>query len=349
MSTLPGALGGGGRVSADLAHLVRDATARRAALLGRLEAEGTDCYRILHGVTEGCPGLAVDRYGPVLLIQTWREPLAETEIGWLVEAAQEGLNTSLVPAYRHRGPGAGPQVTNGEGLLEPVGHELGASYDVRPHHRGQDPLLFLDLRSGRRRLAGESAGLSVLNLFAYTCGAGVAAATGGATEVWNVDFASSALAVGRHNAELSGVASDRFLLICEDVIPILRQLAGLPVGDRRRRRRAFMRVTARQFDIVVLDPPRWSKSAFGAVDVVRDYPALFKPAVMATRPGGHVLATNHVPSVDAADWHEILQRCALKAGRPLESLETIAPDTDFPSFDGRPPLKIAWCRVGPPM
>jgi 23S rRNA (cytosine1962-C5)-methyltransferase len=287
----------------------------------------------------------------VLLIQTWREALTTSEIEELLSASQEGLGTDLTPAYRHRGPDpAGtPSLANrDEPPEQPVGHEMGMAFDVRPHYRGQDPLLFLDLRAGRRRVSREATGCRVLNLFAYTCGVGVAAVGGGATEVWSVDFAASALAVGRRNAELNGIPPEQFQLICEDAIPILRQLAGLPIKRRGRRRRTYTRVDAQQFDIVVLDPPRWSKSAFGAVDVVRDYPALFKPAVLATRPGGHVLATNHVPTVNAADWHEVLVRCARKAGRPLESVEAIDPDADFPSFDGHPPLKMAWVTVGPP-
>src|SRR4029079_11623229 len=88
---------------------------------------------------------------------------------------------------------------------DPIVRELGVPYDARPRHRGQDPLLFLDLRVVRRRVLELARGRSVLNLFAYTCGVGVAAARAGAAEVWNVDFAASALDVGRRNAALSGV------------------------------------------------------------------------------------------------------------------------------------------------
>ena len=119
----------------------------------------------------------------------------------------------------------------------------------------------------------------------------------------------------------------------------------LPVKGRGARRRPYLRLEPRSFDIVVIDPPRWAKGPFGAIDVVRDYPALFKPAVRATAPGGHVLATNHAPSVSVDAWIDILDRCAHKAGRSLASLEIVTPDADFPSFDGQPPLKMAWATV----
>jgi 23S rRNA (cytosine1962-C5)-methyltransferase len=110
-------------------------------------------------------------------------------------------------------------------------------------------------------------------------------------------------------------------------------------------RRDTPRHEARRFELVVLDPPRWSKGRYGAVDLVRDYPSLFKPAVLATAPGGVLVATNNVASVELDAWLDVLDRCARKAGRPLGEVEVLQPEEDFPSPDGRPPLKIAWCRV----
>src|SRR5262249_6840466 len=169
---------------------------------------------------------------------------------------------------------------------------------VRARHLGRDPWLFLDLRAGRRRLRELAPGKSVLNLFAYTSTAGTAAATAGASEVYNIDFSRSALEVGRRNAELNGV-SMRF--VQGDCLPVLRQLAGLPVKGRASSRE-YERFEPRTFDVVFLDPPAWSAGPFGAVDVERDYPALFKPALLATAPGGTLIATNHAASVERGAW-----------------------------------------------
>ncbi len=339
----------------------------RAALLADLAH--TDCVRLLHGVAEGWPGLAIDRYGDVLLVQTWRDPLPAGALDAMHSAVVEALTTlgletpaatgadRLIPVWNHRPDGAkrveaANQPGAQEALEHPVGRELGVRYDVRPRHRGNDPLLFLDFRAARRWVQQAVTGgevRSVLNLFAYTCGMGVVAAVAGAERVLNVDFAGSSLGVGRRNAQLNGIEGEvddpAFQTLREDVFPVVRQLAGLAVGGRRGKRPRYERVSAERFDLVVLDPPRWARSRWGAVDVVRDYPSLFKPALLATESGGRVLATNHVPTVDAADWEAVLRRTADKAGRPLTDVTWIAPEADFPSFDGRPPLKVAVCTV----
>lgn len=334
------------------ADRIARAIERREALLARLASEGTDCVRLFHGATEGEPGLAIDRYGPVLLVQTWREPLGriaavEGELDEIARAVERALGVALAPCWNHRGPSRGEGVIGSAidpgdpRLAAPEGRELGARYDVRPRHRGQDPLLFLDLRAGRRRVRAECAGgPDVLNLFAYTCGVGVVAALGGAREVWNVDFAGSALAIGRANAARNGIDEARFRTIEEDAIPVVRQLAGLPVKGRGARR-DFTRRDARTFGLVVLDPPRWARTPFGAIDVVRDYPSLMKPALLACAPRGAVLATNHVPGVTRAEWEAVLRRTAEKAQVAIGEIEWIDVEDDFPAGEGEAPLKMA--------
>ena len=322
----------------------------RSALLDRLEAEGTDAYRLFHGIAEGLPGLTVDRYGSLVLAQTFRESLPPEGVEALEKTLRGKLPFPFAFAYNHRGKAQGRPFDAWhrpapEALAEIECREAGRRFLVRARHQGQDPWLFLDLRAGRRVLRESAKGLDVLNLFAYTCAAGVAAAAAGAKEVWNVDFAGSSLEVGRRNAALNGLGEDRFRVIQEDCLPVLRQLAGLPAGGRRGRRLGYLKLEPRRFDIVFLDPPAWAKGSFGAVDVEGDYPSLFKPALLAAKPGGCVIATNHVASVKLEDWLAVLERCAGKAGRPLRSVRTVAPDEDFPSFDGHPPLKVAVCQV----
>ena len=325
---------------------VEAAIGRRRALLEGLHAEETTCYRLFHGVAEGAPGVTVDRYGPGLLVQTFREATARAEIEAVAGRVEELLGLGLRLTWNHRGEGRSgfdahfPQAAP----TEPVwGRERGLAVDVRLRHRGLDPLLFVDLRAGRRWIGAHAKGASVLNLFAYTGASGLAAQAGGAAEVWNVDFARGALEVAAENERHNGFSGQTFLQ--EDALAILRQVAGLRVGGRGPQARRYHRVPARAFDLVVLDPPTWATSPFGAVDIVGDYPSLFKPAVLATKVGGVILATHHSAATPWAAWVGVLERCAAKAGRPLRAVERLFPEGDLPSFDGDPPLKVAICRL----
>ena len=337
--------------SNELRALVRTALDNRRALLAQCAAEDTDCMRLVNGISEGIPGLTVDRYGEVLLIQTQeRAELSEEEVRLIHSEVVEILGTKLELAWNVRGDHAlGIAVDYTRAF---VGRELGIRYDVRPRTRGNDPYLFLDFRNGRRRMAQLAAGKSVLNLFSYTCGIGVVAQKHGAKEVWNVDFSKTALEIGKANAALNACPiSESYRYMEADVLPTMRQLAGLPWKGRRvatrgapvnaEKRGKVIPLKPRTFDIVVLDPPRWAKTPFGAIDVVRDYPSLLKPAIACTEKGGVVIATNHVPTVSREEFERIVRRTGEKMERPFASVEVLGPEADFPSFDGQPPLKVA--------
>lgn len=324
---------------------------RRLDLMQQLQAEDTDAWRLFHGSVEGWPGLTVDRYADLILVQTFHAPLDEEQLRAITAFyAQRLPGLDLVWNDRSR---PHSRVLNAlapeqnEPAERPrVFHELGVRYRFQARHAGQDPWLFLDLRAARRRVRQEAAGKSVLNLFAYTCGVGIAAASAGAASVLNVDFAASSLAVGRDNARLNALGSSvQFLQ--SDAFPALRQLSGLgqPAVVRGRRLPAFPRLQAQRFELVFLDPPRYAKSPFGVVDLVNDYPALFKPALLATAEGGSLICCNNVAEVDREAWLDQLQRSARKAGRPLRDVEWISPEPDFPSHDSRPPLKTVLLRV----
>ena len=341
------------------AALLDQALSRRTELFETLRAEETDAWRVFHGAVEGLPGVVVDRYGDLLLAQLFRAAPADLEVEALVDAvasraaacgierqgADEGDSLPEVVVVDRRGGTACRQVDASRARREEfVAHEGGMRFLIRARHEGQDPWLFLDLRAGRRALRQLAPGRSVLNLFAYTCTTGIVAALAGANEVHNVDFSATWLDVGRRNARLNELRSDRIRFLREDCLAVLRQLAGLPVGRHGMAER-YTRIDPRTYDVVVLDPPRLSKSALGRVDLVSDYQTLFKPAWLSVAEGGYLLATNNVASVDLDTWLAQLRRCADKAGRPIRSIDVITPDADFPSPDGRPPLKLAVCGV----
>jgi 23S rRNA (cytosine1962-C5)-methyltransferase len=327
-----------------LDQALRAALDARRPLLDELHAQGTDCYRLFHGSQEGVPGLTIDRYGPQLLIQSFHQPLDVALLPRLSAQIDASLGTSLLMVYNDRSQGhsridRAAHQPEPAALAELVGHEWGLNYRVRGRHAGQDPLLFLDLRNARGWVKQHAAGKSVLNLFAYTCGVGLCASAGGASEVWNLDFAAGNLAVGKENAALNPqLPAMRF--IQSDYFSAIRQLADLPIAHRRGHRLpSYERLEQRQFDLVFLDPPAWAKSAFGTVDLLRDYQSLLKPALLTTAEGGVLVCSNNLAKVDMGEWRDQVMRCASKLGRPVRDCQPIFPAADFPSRDGHAPLK----------
>ena len=314
---------------------------RRQELFERLHAEKTTCYRLFHGSNEGQPGLTIDRYGPQLLIQSFHQSLASADVHE-IERLCSGHFEIKELVYNDRSARnsrrADDQQQSGQTHL---GLESGHAFLVKGKHQGQDPWLFLDFRVARKWLQAHAQACHVLNFFAYTCSMGVYAAPGKALSVTHVDFARRNLAVGRKNHGLNP-SDTPWQMLEQDYFVVARQLAGLGIKQRRnQQQRTYPQFAPRQYERVILDPPRWAKSAFGTVDLVRDYASVLKPAILCTLPGGQLLCTNNVAKVPLQDWLQSLQRCAAKLQRPLQDLQVLTPEADFPSLDGQPPLKIA--------
>lgn len=341
----------------DLLDMLAVAWRSRESLLSQWSSDETNCFRVFHGTVEGLPGVSVDCYGEQLLVQSFHHVLQPSELTGIESFYQSKLPHITRTVYHDRSAkgskrGDSDTYSHSESL---EGVELGVTYDVDVKRLGQDPLLFLDMRVGRQWMLDNARDKSVLNLFSYTCGIGVCAGVGGARNVWNIDFSSSALAVGEANALMNGLDMENIKFIQSDCFPALKQLAGIPVKARQKRLKNGRRVKTslpeypklpqKQFDIVFMDPPRWAKSAFGTVDLVRDYQSLFKPALMATKEGGKMLVCNNVAKVDRDEWANQLIRCGEKAGRHIEIETVLQPYEDFPSFDESPPLKILVLQV----
>ncbi|UVJ44744.1 class I SAM-dependent methyltransferase [Pseudomonas sp. LS1212] len=329
-----------------LNQALRAALDARKDLLAELHQQGTNCYRLFHGSQEGAGGLTVDRYGPQLLVQSFHQTLELDALLAVHETVNRELGLETLLVYNDRSQGNSRidrqdpvYRANEAALADLTAQEWGLNYRVRARHAGQDPLLFLDLRNARGWVKAHSAGKTVLNLFAYTCGVGLSAAAGGAREVCNLDFAEGNLAVGRENGALNPHLPE-MQFVQSDYFPAIRQLAGLPITQRRGQKLpSYPRLQQRQYDLVFLDPPAWAKSAFGTVDLLRDYQSLLKPALLSTADDGVLICCNNLAKVSLDDWREQVLRCAEKAGRPVREWQVMPPASDFPSRDQQPPLK----------
>jgi 23S rRNA (cytosine1962-C5)-methyltransferase len=179
---------------------------------------GTDTYRLFDGLYEGAPGWTVDRYGALALVRRYGDAHGDGE--------------ALDQALRDRG--LDPRPPPGPSLVR----EGGLTFEIDAL-RGRNAGLFLDARPIRRRIRELSHGRRLLNLFAYTCSLGVAAAVGGARSVTNVDLIKSALDRGRANFGHNGLAVDSRSFLRSEVFDFVRQAAKR--GER--------------WDAVIADPP----------------------------------------------------------------------------------------------
>ncbi|HAW22670.1 MAG TPA: SAM-dependent methyltransferase, partial [Pseudomonas sp.] len=126
-----------------LEQALRAAYLNREALLSELHHQATDCYRLFHGSQEGAPGLTVDRYGPLLLVQSFHQTLERGALLALHEQTCTNLGTRLLLAYNDRSQGnsridrSDPVYRADSTALEDlIGHEWGLNYRVRARHSG---------------------------------------------------------------------------------------------------------------------------------------------------------------------------------------------------------------------
>ncbi|MFT7722671.1 MAG: class I SAM-dependent methyltransferase [Roseateles sp.] len=252
-----------------------------------------DAGRLFHGRGgrfPGCEHLALDAWPPVLLLTSF-QPLADAALAAVGDAlaarwrevAPAGAPLNWV--YQCRGEAAVTRLMAGAVPEPHVVTEAGTRYLVHLL-RGQNHGLFLDMAEGRRWVRAQVApGARVLNLFAYTCAFSVVALQAGAAEVVNVDMASGALAIGRRNHELNGVAAGAKFLAHD----LFNSWGKLTRGG--------------PYDLVVCDPPSFQKGSFVAS---KDYARLARrlPALLA--PGGQALLCLNAPELGEAFLRDVM-------------------------------------------
>lgn len=267
--------------------LLRDMLARRRAAL----PPGTDAFRWLDGEV---PGVSVDVFRDVAVLSLYREFSAPQE-----RALAEGLMQAapLRAVYLKRRPREARREANeaadrvapklpvcGAAAVPFVAHELGVAFEIRPDN-GLSVGLYLDAREARGWVRRNAAGRTVLNLFAYTCGFGVAARLGGALRAVNVDSSRKVLEWGELNLAHNGLTPDRRDFIAGDSFDWLARFAKK--GER--------------FELVVLDPPGFATTKVSRFSAARDYFRLVEAAAVVLQQGGVLLALCNVDALSARD------------------------------------------------
>lgn len=313
-----------------------------------IEPDLTDAHRCVHGAADGWPGLYLDRLGPCLLATADR-PLTEPVRAWILhQFPARALYYKPHPRRPARLPPdqVAPGPVHGVPVSEPfLIRENGLRFELSLREGGSVGL-FLDQRDNRRRLLTGYVGRgfwlrdpartpqtgpwTVLNTFAYTCGFSVAAARAGA-RVTSVDLSRKYLDWGRRNFLHNGLdpAAHDFLQ-----------------GDVRDWFRRWQR-QGRTFDLILLDPPTFSRSkSAGVFQVEKDLPGLVTAAVTLLRPGGVLFVSSNKEDWSPADFTRVMLESVRAAGRNLLQHLYVPQPPDFPIHRDEPGyLKTLWCRV----
>ena len=281
--------------------------------------ETTNALRLVHGESDGLPGLVADRYADTLVVQLlsagcerWREAL----IGILRE--QSGCarvhERSDTDGRELEGFAASTGLIAGtaaDGPLRIV--ENGIQYEVDVA-AGQKTGFYLDQRDNRARVRTLADGREMLNCFSYTGGFTLSALAGGARSVLSIDSSAPALELAKRNLALNGVEANRAEWLEADVFGALRKL----------------RTEGRQFDFIVLDPPKFAPTPKDAERAARGYKDINLNALKLLRPGGLLATFSCSGGVSPELFQKIVAGAAADAGVSLLLRERYRAAPDHP-------------------
>lgn len=303
---------------------IDDAIARRAELVG--EASKTPhskkAFRLFDGFREGRPRFVLDVYGTTLVVFDHAEADAPRE----EPEAVARIVMKKIPTLRtavHKPKTARDAILRRGTVL--IGEEAdvcraieedGVRYAVRLllHH---DASFYLDTRNLRSFVRASSAGKRVLNAFAYTGSVGVAARAGSAREVVQTDRSKSFLNVAKDSYALNGFAVERPAFIAGDFFDVAAKL----------------RKKEELFDLVVLDPPLFSESARGRVDLESTFVRLVDKIRPLVADGGHLIVVNNALFVSGAELMRSVDTIVAQGYAKLERTIEV-PDDCAPPVKG---------------
>lgn len=286
------------------------------------------CHRLIHAEADGFPGLAVDRLGDYLLVYAYSRAARS-----YVDAILPVLESSFAPRGIYLQDRVRP-VTADE-TRPPAAHVAGKAAPVEfeveeeglrfvvdvtaPVSTG----LFLDLREGRRLCESLAGGREVLNLFSFTGAFSLRALRGGAKNVVNVDAAARSHARCRQNLSASGMDPEACEALTGDAFKHLER----------------MRSRKRLFDLVIVDPPPFSRVRSRTFSALRDWSELMTAVTAVVRPGGQVLVVSNASGLPEADLLTAVGEGALRGGRIARVVCERSLPPDFPVlpafFEGR--------------
>lgn len=273
-------------------------------VLGLVDNPRTNCYRLVHGEGDCLPGLIIDYYDGVCVLQAHSVGMFRAK-RQICNALQEVYGYALKAVY-DKSSGTAPfkagldlvdgYIYKAEGfdVNESVVLENGNKFIVN-WNEGQKTGFFLDQRDNRARVGALARGRNVLNLFCYTGGFSVYALAGGAKSVESVDSSAKAMAMVDRNVALNGFTNH--VSHTADAIDFLNEV---PEG---------------KFDLIIVDPPAFAKHRGALRNALRAYQRLNAAAIAKVAPGGLVFTFSCSQVVDKEAFALAVFSAAASVGR----------------------------------
>lgn len=274
--------------------------------------------RLIHGESDGLPGLVVDQYGDVLVMQIGSAG-AERWRGTCADILQEMCNPVCIYERSDSDSRALEGLLERNNVLhgnlpEPLSIvEHGLHFVVDVAH-GQKTGFYLDQRDNRELIGTLAQDKDVLNCFCYSGGFSLYALRGGAKSVLSIDSSNEALQLAQRNVELNGLDASRTEWQCIDVFQALRKL----------------RDQNRKFDLIILDPPKFAPTAAFAEKAARGYKDINLLGFKLLRPGGMLATYSCSSGINDDLFQKIITGAALDAGVTAHIIHKLHAAPDHP-------------------
>ena len=280
----------------------------------RSEVSATNCYRLVHGEGDNLPGLIIDYYDGVCVMQAHSVGMfrAKKQIS---EALQKVYGPELKAVY-DKSSGTAPfkaglelidgymyrreDFSDDEQVVVENGHKFLVNWT-----EGQKTGFFLDQRDNRALVGSLSKGRNVLNLFCYTGGFSIYALAAGALHVDSVDSSKKAMMMVDRNVALNGFDESMHTSLCCDAIDYLK---NAPEG---------------KYDLMIVDPPAFAKHRGALKNALRAYQRLNAAAISKVAPGGFVFTYSCSQVVDKESFALAVFSAAAQSGRRVRILDRL--------------------------
>ena len=302
-------------------NMISRALQERVALGLHKAGASTNCYRLVHGEGDGLPGLIIDWYDGVCVLQAHSVGMFRAR-HQITEALKAVYGDSLEAVYdKSSGTApfkAGLDLVDGyiykkdgfsddDQVVTENGHKFIVNWT-----EGQKTGFFLDQRENRSLVERYAAGRNVLNLFCYTGGFSVYALAGGAVHVDSVDSSRRAMELVDRNVALNGFDPSMHTGFCCDAIDMLK---GVPEG---------------KYDMMIVDPPAFAKHRGALNNALRAYQRLNAAAISRVASGGLVFTYSCSQVVDRETFALTVFSAAARTRRSVRILDRLNQPADHP-------------------